>query len=199
MSADPLPDPNANDGHAKCRDETRLARDLAGHRIREIHDCFLMNCRDLGDEVRSLYERLALPLASETTEDITTPEGYRAQYDDITQRPLASETTDADPETYRRGWIAGHKQGCLDTLAPPLASETTDAGPPEGADREALWAKFTAGEKLAYGCGYRDAKAEPVLDENLGRVRVYGYGLIDIGDALAFAKLHGWRLSESVG
>ncbi len=57
--SDPRPDPDANDGHAKCRDETRLARDLAGHRIRDIHDCFLMNCRDLGDEVRSLYERLA--------------------------------------------------------------------------------------------------------------------------------------------
>lgn len=27
-------------------------------------------------------------------------------------------------------------------------------------DRAALWAKFTPGEKLAYGCGYRDARRE---------------------------------------
>lgn len=26
--------------------------------------------------------------------------------------------------------------------------------------REELWQRFTAGEKLAYGCGYRDARAE---------------------------------------
>ncbi len=52
-------DAAAGDGHAKCRDELRLARDLAGHRVRDIHDCFAMNCRDLGDEVRGLYEQLS--------------------------------------------------------------------------------------------------------------------------------------------
>lgn len=40
------------------------ARDLAGHRVEGIHDCFLMNCRDLGDEVRHLLSALA-----------TSPEG----------------------------------------------------------------------------------------------------------------------------
>lgn len=30
---------------------------------------------------------------------------------------------------------------------------------PHPDDREALWAQFTAGEKLAYGCGVRDERA----------------------------------------
>lgn len=33
--------------------------DMAGHRIDDPHDCFLMQCRRLGDEVRSLRAALA--------------------------------------------------------------------------------------------------------------------------------------------
>lgn len=37
-------------------------------------------------------------------------------------------------------------------------------------DREALWAKFTGGEKLAYGCGHRDGYAEARAD-TIARIR----------------------------
>jgi len=54
-----------------------------------------------------------------------------------------------NPE-YRRGYQAGHQ-------AARMAARAADAAP-EG--REELWAKFTGGEKLAYGCGFRDGRAQ---------------------------------------
>lgn len=43
-------------------EEARFALELAGHRLPAVandgHDCFAMNCRDLGDEVARLRARL---------------------------------------------------------------------------------------------------------------------------------------------
>lgn len=51
---------------------------------------------------------------------------------------------------------------------------------PVASDRQALWDKFTGGEKLAYGIGYRDAEADtPALDVDVLAAALHGDGAAD--------------------
>jgi len=60
----------------------------------------------------------------------------------------------------------------LQRLADAALATPPDPAPDVPEDRAALWEKFTGGEKLAYGCGYRDAiRAQGGLDvERLARL-----------------------------
>lgn len=67
--------------------------------------------------------------------------------------------TDTDPladqiEQAAEGYWGKYRAGMREAARIVRAHE---AEPPES--REALWTMWTAGEKLAYGCGYRDARA----------------------------------------
>ena len=78
----------------------------------------------------------------------------------------------------------------------PADGVRTVEGVPVSADREALWAKFTGGEKLAYGCGYRDGCAVALDRETL--IAAYEYQAWSSPDQMADMLLDGLRAIEAL-
>lgn len=81
---------------------------------------------------------------------------------ELDPRNLERRIGDAlDMEQVANVFGGGFESGEIRWLAHWIAVQL-EVGEPPGplSHREALWAKFTAGEKLAYGCGYRDGRNE---------------------------------------
>lgn len=82
------------------------------------------------------------------------------------EKALATLDRTADVPSRLRAALASSGEAAPTTAILSTRDDMTDfrsaeAAPVDGlrADRQALWEKFTGGEKLAYGCGYRDGRA----------------------------------------